>query len=116
VIDGLDVLLVDGTLTPATGGATFETVDPTTEEVLGAAADAGPADLAAAVHSGEPERAWAVDRQVRTGTMSVNGGVWYAGDVPFGGYKQSGLGREMGVPGFEAHLETKAVAEGVPRS
>ena len=34
-------------------------------------------------------------------------------DVPFGGYKQSGIGREMGVAGFEEYLETKAIAEGV---
>ena len=32
-----------------------------------------------------------------TGTMSINGGLWYSADVPFGGYKQSGIGREMGV-------------------
>ncbi len=52
-------------------------------------------------------------RAVRTGTMSVNGGVWYGGDVPFGGYKASGMGREMGVAGFEEYLETKSVAEAV---
>jgi aldehyde dehydrogenase (NAD+) len=51
------------------------------------------------VFSGDEERAWAVAARIRTGTMSVNGGVWYAADVPFGGYKQSGIGREMGVPG-----------------
>ncbi len=45
--------------------------------------------------------------------MSVNGGVWYAGDVPFGGYKASGIGREMGVAGFEEYLETKSVAEAI---
>ncbi|MGF7121161.1 aldehyde dehydrogenase [Rhodococcus sp. AG1013] len=48
---------------------------------------------------------------VRTGTLAVNGGVWYAADAPFGGYKQSGIGREMGVAGFEEYLETKLVAE-----
>ena len=55
-------------------------------------------------------RALAVARRVRTGTMSVNGGVWYSADVPFGGYGQSGIGREMGVAGFEEYLETKALA------
>ena len=50
-------------------------------------------------------------RQVRTGTMSINGGVWYSGDMPFGGYKHSGIGREMGRAGFEEYLEIKAVAE-----
>jgi len=60
---------------------------------------------------GSPERAWDAARQVRTGTLAVNGAIWYGGDVPFGGYKQSGLGREMGVEGFEEYLETKSVAE-----
>jgi aldehyde dehydrogenase (NAD+) len=67
--------------------------------------------LSGAVSSGDPERAWAVARRIRTGTMSINGGIWYGADVPFGGYKQSGLGREMGVAGFEEYLETKSIAE-----
>ena len=53
---------------------------------------------------------WVVSR-LRAGTISVNGGVWYSGDVPFGGYKQSGVGREMGLAGFEEFLQIKAVAE-----
>ena len=70
--------------------------------------------LSGAVFSANTERALAVARRVRTGTMSVNGGVWYGPDVAFGGYKQSGIGREMGVAGFEEHLETKAYAIPVP--
>ena len=66
--------------------------------------------LSGAVHSSSMERAMNVARRVRTGTMSVNGGMWYAGDAPFGGYKQSGIGREMGRMGFEEYLETKTVA------
>ena len=76
-------------------------------------ANDSPYGLSGAVQSGDPERAWAVARRIRTGTMSVNGGVWYGADVPFGGYKQSGIGREMGVAGFEELLETKSVAEGI---
>ena len=44
-------------------------------------------------------------------TLAVNGGVWFSPDAPFGGYKQSGIGREMGVAGFEEYLETKTIAE-----
>jgi len=55
------------------------------------------------------ERALAVARRLRTGTVSVNGGMWFGPDSPFGGYKQSGLGREMGVAGFEEYLETKTI-------
>jgi aldehyde dehydrogenase (NAD+) len=50
---------------------------------------------------------------VRTGTIGVNGGLFYSPDVPFGGYKQSGLGREMGRLGFEEYTEVKSVAEGL---
>jgi aldehyde dehydrogenase (NAD+) len=74
-------------------------------------ANDSPYGLSGAVHSADPQRAWRVAERVRAGTMSVNGGVWYGGDVPFGGYKQSGIGREMGVAGFEEYLETKVVSE-----
>ena len=70
--------------------------------------------LSGAVHSADPERALAVARRIRTGTLSVNGGVWFCADAPFGGYKQSGIGREMGVAGFEEYLETKLIAQPAP--
>ena len=66
--------------------------------------------LSGGVWSADLERALAVARRIRTGTMSVNGGVYYGADAPFGGYKQSGLGREMGPEGFEEYLETKTIA------
>jgi aldehyde dehydrogenase (NAD+) len=67
--------------------------------------------LSGSVDSGSLERARAVANRIRTGTLAVNGGVWFSPDAPFGGYKQSGLGREMGVAGFEEYLETKTIAE-----
>jgi aldehyde dehydrogenase (NAD+) len=67
--------------------------------------------LSGSVWSADRDRAMAVAGRLRTGTVGVNGGVWYSPDVPFGGYKQSGIGREMGVAGFEEYLETKVVAE-----
>lgn len=67
--------------------------------------------LSGSVDSGSLERARAVAARIRTGTLAVNGGVWFSPDAPFGGYKQSGLGREMGVAGFEEYLETKTIAE-----
>ncbi len=69
--------------------------------------------LSGGVSSADRERALKVARRIRTGTMSVNGGLWYGADVPFGGYKQSGIGREMGVAGFEEYLEQKAMAEAI---
>ncbi|GAB92685.1 aldehyde dehydrogenase [Gordonia rhizosphera] len=73
-------------------------------------ANDSPYGLSGAVWGTDPERINKVVNGVRTGTMGINGGIWYSADVPFGGYKQSGIGREMGVAGFEEYLETKAVA------
>jgi aldehyde dehydrogenase (NAD+) len=66
--------------------------------------------LSGAVVSASEERALAVARRIRTGTLSLNGGMWFHVDTPFGGYKQSGVGRENGVAGFEEYLETKVMA------
>ncbi|HNJ69082.1 MAG TPA: aldehyde dehydrogenase [Microthrixaceae bacterium] len=75
-----------------------------------AIANDSPYGLSGAVCSGDEDRALAVAARIRTGTLGINGGIWYGADVPFGGYKQSGIGREMGVAGFEEYLETKAIA------
>jgi aldehyde dehydrogenase (NAD+) len=66
--------------------------------------------LSGAVTGGTEERALDVARRIRTGTLMVNGGFWNAPDVPFGGYRQSGVGRENGAQGFEEYLETKVMA------
>ncbi len=76
-------------------------------------ANDSPYGLSATVFGADPERAAAVARRLRVGTVNVNGGVWYSADVPFGGYKQSGVGREMGVAGFEEYLELKVIATAV---
>jgi aldehyde dehydrogenase (NAD+) len=59
---------------------------------------------------GSDDRATAIAHRIRTGSLTVNGGVWYGPDMPFGGYKMSGIGRQNGVEGFEQYLETKVVA------
>ena len=59
---------------------------------------------------GSPERALRLARRIRAGTMNVNGANFFAPDSPFGGYKQSGIGREMGVAGLEEYLQVKTVA------
>ncbi len=65
--------------------------------------------LSASVVGPDEETALEVARRLRVGTCSVNGGQWMHMDVPFGGYKQSGIGREFGVQGFEEYLETKVL-------
>jgi aldehyde dehydrogenase (NAD+) len=66
------------------------------------------------VNSGSLERAQAVARRIRAGMVAVNGGAPHGADMPFGGYKFSGLGRQNGVAGFEQYLETKSVAWPAP--
>lgn len=66
--------------------------------------------LSGGVYGADSERALAVARRIRTGTVGVNGGSWFAPDAPFGGYKQSGIGREMGVAGLAEFLEVKTIA------
>ncbi|MBO0866243.1 MAG: aldehyde dehydrogenase family protein, partial [Mycobacterium sp.] len=66
--------------------------------------------LAGAVFSADQDRALAVARRIRTGSFSINGGNYFGADSPFGGFKQSGVGREMGVAGLEEFLERKTFA------
>ena len=66
--------------------------------------------LSGGVFSASRERATAVARRIRTGSIGINGGVWYGADSPYGGYKASGIGRQNGIEGFEQYLETKAAA------
>ncbi|MGZ5396492.1 MAG: aldehyde dehydrogenase [Mycobacterium sp.] len=73
-------------------------------------ANDSPYGLSGTVFSPDVERANAVAARLRVGTVNINGGVWYSADMPFGGYKQSGIGREMGLAGFEEYLEIKAIA------
>jgi aldehyde dehydrogenase (NAD+) len=67
--------------------------------------------LSGSVWSADRDRAVGVANRIRTGTVGINGGLWFSPDVPFGGYRQSGVGRESGVAGFEEYLETKSLAE-----
>ncbi|HZU81032.1 MAG TPA: aldehyde dehydrogenase family protein [Acidimicrobiales bacterium] len=79
------------------------------EEALRIANDS-PYGLAGNVMSGSIERSVAVARKLRAGFIGLNGGAGYFADVPFGGYKESGVGRQNGIAGFEQYLEVKSVA------
>src|ERR1700742_3677954 len=76
-------------------------------------ANDSPYGLSGTVFGADPDRAAGVAARIRAGTINVNGGGWYSADAPFGGYKQSGNGREMGLAGFEEYLETKTIATAV---
>ena len=64
--------------------------------------------LAGGVWSGDPERAQRVARRLRAGQIEINGATFNPA-APFGGYKQSGIGREFGRHGLEEFLEIKAL-------
>jgi aldehyde dehydrogenase (NAD+) len=66
--------------------------------------------LSGSVWSSDEERALRVARRIRTGTVSINGSQWLDKTRAFGGYKQSGVGRENGIEGFEEYMETKVVS------
>jgi aldehyde dehydrogenase (NAD+) len=66
--------------------------------------------LAGYVTSGSPDRAMRIARAIRAGAISVNGGMHITGDLPFGGFKASGMGREWGLEGIEEFLDSKVIA------
>jgi aldehyde dehydrogenase (NAD+) len=71
-------------------------------------ANSTPYGLAAAVWSAAQEHAVAVGRRLRAGQVEINGGAFNV-SAPFGGFGQSGYGRELGVHGLEEFLEVKAL-------
>ena len=64
--------------------------------------------LSGAVWGADEGHAVEVARKIRTGQVAINGGAFYA-DAPFGGYKKSGIGRELGSHGLEEFFELKAI-------
>jgi len=66
--------------------------------------------LSGGIVTGNLERGLRLASRMRTGTVGVNGGRCIDGDLPFGGYKLSGLGRAWGVEGIEEYTQTKVVA------
>jgi betaine-aldehyde dehydrogenase len=73
-----------------------------------AIANDSPYGLHGAVFSADRDRATRVARQLRTGQVDINGGGFNF-KAPFGGYKRSGLGRELGSQGLEEYLEVKSL-------
>ena len=64
--------------------------------------------LAGGVWSADEDRAQRVARRIRTGQVEINGGVFNP-LAPFGGYKQSGHGRELGRHALEEYLQVKSM-------
>jgi aldehyde dehydrogenase (NAD+) len=72
-------------------------------------ANDSPYGLSGGVYSASVERGLGVARRIRTGSINVNGGLFYGSDGPYGGYKMSGLGRQGGLEGFASYTEAKTV-------
>jgi aldehyde dehydrogenase (NAD+) len=66
--------------------------------------------LSGMITGGDLDRAKSVAKRIRTGTLGINDAMWLGADAPFGGYKQSGIGRQCGVEGLEIFTQTKTVA------
>ncbi|KHL24515.1 aldehyde dehydrogenase [Croceibacterium mercuriale] len=64
--------------------------------------------LHGAVYTADPEHGYAIARQYRAGSVTINGMIVDI-EMPFGGFKQSGIGREGGVEGLAGYTETKAI-------
>ena len=85
------------------------------EEEAVAIANGTPYGLAGAVWSADIDRAVAFARRMRTGQVDINGGP-YNHLAPFGGYGQSGIGRELGTHGYAEFCQIKSLQLPVARS
>jgi acyl-CoA reductase-like NAD-dependent aldehyde dehydrogenase len=74
-----------------------------------ALANALPYGLAAYVYSGDLERGWAFAERLESGSVGVNVNDTSELPAPFGGWKLSGVGRELGVEGIMAYREPKHI-------
>jgi succinate-semialdehyde dehydrogenase/glutarate-semialdehyde dehydrogenase len=76
-------------------------------------ANNSPYGLSAYAFTRSLERAWRVMEKLEAGTIGINDGVPTTSNAPFGGFKHSGWGRELGSEGLDAFLETKHVSLGL---
>jgi succinate-semialdehyde dehydrogenase/glutarate-semialdehyde dehydrogenase len=81
------------------------------EEVIAKANDTE-YGLAAYAFTNNLQRAWRVAEALEAGTVGINDGVPSTSNCPFGGYKESGWGRELGIEGMDAFMEVKHVSFG----
>lgn len=95
---------------------TFAPVAPVTrfkdESEVVARANASPYGLCGYAFTRDLDRAFRLMESLEVGTLGLNDGVPSTSQCPFGGFKQSGWGRELGGEGLDAYLETKHVSLG----
>ena len=104
-----DMLVMrEETFGPVAPIASFDRED----EVL-ARANRGPFGLAAYLYTRDLSRAWRVAESLEYGIVGLNDPLPSTAQAPFGGFKESGLGREGGSEGMDAFLETKYISMGI---
>ncbi|HSY80260.1 MAG TPA: NAD-dependent succinate-semialdehyde dehydrogenase [Gemmatimonadaceae bacterium] len=104
-----DMLVMrEETFGPVAPIATFDSEDEVLER-----ANRGPFGLAAYFYTRDLSRAWRVAERLDYGIVGINDPLPSTAQAPFGGTKESGLGREGGTEGMEAFLETKYVSMGL---
>ncbi len=107
-MDNTNKFYIDGEWVVPSGSETLDVIYPPTEEPTAQIVMVTKADVVTAVSSGDLEYAAEVGQKLRAGNVHLNGaGVDPV--APFGGYKQSGNGREFGKWGLVEFLETKAI-------
>lgn len=110
LVDATDEMLCmnEETFGPLAPIATFKTVEEVVERANNTAFG-----LAAYVFTQNLSRALKVSEQLEYGIVGLNDGLPSVAQAPFGGFKQSGLGREGGHHGIEEYLETKFISIGL---
>jgi succinate-semialdehyde dehydrogenase/glutarate-semialdehyde dehydrogenase len=86
-----------------------------TDAELIARANATPFGLASYVYTQDYARIIRLAEALEYGLVGVNDATGYTHEIPFGGYKESGLGREGGHEGLEEYLESKAIVLTLPQ-
>ncbi len=90
-------------------GPVLSVIPADDEDALVAIANDSDFGLSGGIFTPDADRAYRVARRMRTGTVGQNGESLDFFNIAFGGFKQSGIGREGGVEGLMPFLETKAV-------
>jgi succinate-semialdehyde dehydrogenase/glutarate-semialdehyde dehydrogenase len=106
-VPGDAVCMSEETFAPVAPIASFDTE----EEAIRLANDSR-YGLSAYAMTRDMNRMFRLTEQIEAGTLGINDGAPTVSTSPFGGFKQSGWGRELGTEGLEAFLETKHVSIG----
>lgn len=100
--------MIDETFAPVAPLARFDSEEQGLEW-----ANRSPYGLSAYAFTQSLDRTWRVMEKLEAGTIGINDGAPTTSNAPFGGFKQSGWGRELGSEGLDAFLETKHVSLGM---